>query len=89
MGSNVLHQADHNESSAICDSWKKPQKEARVKTYMGSSSMKDCMSMPSSGGEVETKGTIHGFNTIKPRDVWAPKAYRAHANDGKHRFYID
>lgn len=51
--------------------------------------MKDCLTHPTNVGDIEPKATICGFGTVKPRDVWAPKAYRPHANDGNQRFYID
>ena len=51
--------------------------------------MKDCLTLPTKVGEMEPKATVYGFGTVKPRDVWAPKAYRPHANAGNQRFYID
>ena len=89
VGSNVLHQVDYKESKEIHNGWKVPVKEERVTNYMGSSSMKDCMTLPTKVGEIEPKATIHGFGVSKPKDVWAPKAYRSHANAGNQRFYID
>jgi hypothetical protein len=56
---------------------------------MASSSMKDCLTLPTQTGEMEPKASVYGFGTTRPRDVWAPKAYRPHANDGNQRFYID
>ena len=89
LGTDVLHQVDHSEGASIIDSKRKPVKEARVRDYMGSSAMKDCLTLPTKVGEPEPKASVYGFGTIRPREVWAPKAYRAHANDGKQRFYID
>ena len=88
-GSDILHQAGHEESKAICDSWKVPAREQRVHRYMGSSQVKNSMTLPSKAGEMEPKPTIYGFGAPQPRDVWAPKAYRAHANSGNQRFYVD
>ena len=56
---------------------------------MNSSSMKDCLTLPTQVGEIEPKASVHGFGTVKPKDVWAPKPYRPHANAGNQRFYID
>mmetsp|Transcript_26189 Transcript_26189/g.26073 ORF Transcript_26189/g.26073 Transcript_26189/m.26073 type:complete len:114 (-) Transcript_26189:26-367(-) len=89
MGSNILHQVNHKESKSIHDSWKVPGKQERVNRYMTSSSVKDCLTLPTGSGDIEPKATIHGFAIPKQRDVWAPKAYRAHANAGNQRFYID
>ena len=89
LGTNVLHQASHEESKQISQSWKVPVKERRVTAYMNSSAMKDCLTLPTKVGEIEPKAAVHGFGTAKPRDVWAPKAYRPHANAGNQRFYID
>ena len=89
VGTNVLHQSSHEESKKITESWKVPVKERRVTAYMNSSAMKDCLTLPTKVGEIEPKAAVHGFGTAKPRDVWAPKAYRPHANAGNQRFYID
>ena len=89
VGSDVLHQTNHEESKNICDGWKIPSREARVTNYMSSSSMKDCLTLPTKVGEMEPKAALYGFGVAGPKDVWAPKAYRPHANSGNQRFYID
>ena len=39
-------------------------------------------------GAIDPKASLHGLGTIPAKDVWAPKAYQPHANDGSQRFYI-
>ena len=56
---------------------------------MSSSGMAGCLSGPEkSAGGIEPKAALKGTGVIPTKDVWRPKAYQAHANDGNQRFYI-
>ena len=56
---------------------------------MNSSKMAGILSGPEkSAGGIEPKAALKGPGVIPPKDVWRPKAYQAHANDGNQRFYI-
>ena len=41
-----------------------------------------------SAGGIEPKASLRGTGEIQTKDVWRPKAYQPHANDGNQRFYI-
>ena len=56
---------------------------------MNSSSMAGCLSgVEKSSGGIEPKAALKGTGVIEAKEVWRPKAYQAHANDGNQRFFI-
>ena len=87
LGTDILHQVDTKEGSHYNQSHQ--NKGFRVKGYMNSNGMGGIMTgHEKDTGELDVKAAIHGTGEIIAKDVWAPKAYQAHGNDGKQRFYI-